>query len=82
MDTENQQPMDTGTRSTGNYSWRAIAAHLTVIEGHSVTHQSACESGKRLLKRLRSRLLEIPEVREWLKEQGIDVEDTNAHNNN
>ena len=75
MDTENQQPTDTGTRSTGNYTWREVAAHLTVIEGHSVTHQSACESGKRLLKRLRSRLLEIPEVREWLKEQGIDVEE-------
>lgn len=59
----------------GNHTWREIAAHLTVIEGHSVTHQSACDSGKRLLKRLRSRLLEIHEVRDWLIEQGIDAEE-------
>ena len=74
MDTGKQQPMDTGERLTGNYTWREIAAHLTVIEGHTVSHQAACDSGNRLLRRLRHQLIAIPEVRDWLIEQGIDTE--------
>ena len=74
MDTGKLQPMDTGTRLTGNSTWQEIADHLTVIEGHTVSHQAACDSGNRLLRRLKHQLIAIPEVRDWLIEQGIDTE--------
>lgn len=75
MDTENQLPMDTGTGLTGDYSWKQVAQRLSEIEGHRVSHQAACDSGHRLLKRLKEKLLEIPEIRDWLHDQGIETDD-------
>jgi hypothetical protein len=74
MDTESQQPLDTGTRSSGNSTWQEVADRLSEIEGHSVSHQAACDSAHRLLERLKHRLIAIPEVRDWLEDQGIDTE--------
>jgi hypothetical protein len=74
MDTGKQQPMDTGTRLTGNSTWQEVADRLSEIEGHTVSHQAASDSGNRLLRRLKHKLIAIPEVKDWLIEQGIDTE--------
>lgn len=74
MDIAKLPPKVTGERLTRNSTWREIAAHLTEIEGHHVSHQSACESGKKLLKRLKHKFLEDPELKAWLLEQGFYTE--------
>ena len=57
------------------HTWQEIADRLSEIEGHSVSHQAASDSGRRLIQRLRYKLLTIPEVKDWLIDQGIDAED-------
>jgi len=61
-------------REKGNHTWIEIAERLSEIEGHKVSHQAACDSGHRLLKRLRYKFLADPVIRDWLEDQGIDTE--------
>tara|TARA_R100000808_G_scaffold13906_2_gene33306 strand:- start:5451 stop:5657 length:207 start_codon:yes stop_codon:yes gene_type:complete len=58
-----------------NHTWKEVAERLSEIEGHKVSHQAACDSGHRLLKRLRYKFLADPVIRDWLLDQGIETED-------
>lgn len=60
---------------TSKHTWQEVADRLSLLEGKQISHQAACQAGDRLLKKLKVIFLRDPMIRDWLIEQGVDVED-------
>jgi hypothetical protein len=54
-------------------SWEEIAKRIGVIEGKSITRARIQAVAERAMSRLQKELLKDPLIREWAREQGIDI---------
>ena len=59
-------------------TWEEITREINKSQGTNVCRQSIQGSYDRLLRKLRRLLIKDPVIKDWLIEQGIDIEDDTA----
>mgnify|MGYP003647228768 CR=1 FL=1 len=59
--------------------WREIAEWISKEDGEPITPEQVRRLTRRLLSHIMHQLIDDPELRDWAFENGIDLEDGDAH---
>jgi hypothetical protein len=54
--------------------WTEVAERISRQEGIRITHQALCNTTRRLFKKLKVKLANDPIIREWLIDNGMDLD--------
>jgi len=54
-------------------TWDQIARHVSEVDGNTIGRERARQIGERALRRMAERLVECPEVRDWARENALDI---------
>ena len=67
----------THTTSHDQATWTEIAAHISAFEGEPISRARCQQVANRALKKLAIGLADIPEIRDWAIESGVELPGAN-----
>ena len=65
------------TTSDEQSTWSEIAAHISAFEGQPISRARCQQVANKALKKLAIGLADIPEIRDWAIESGVELPGAN-----